>query len=396
MSVEERQKAFNNAVFLVYRAFPKQSDATSKNQLYRQWTQCNRAFNMPLVCRIISKRTSNLQGLQTAEFCDLLKDCSRISRRSEVTIEAVEFLPNKAEADDLTAWTLPLQASMEESIGKVHEAIELNLRGYEIRMREVPLKGRLLGGFQQNLGYNYNTANAYEKALEWFEKSRDTWTAWNIKEGREADWPTELLDISTNEFKKESELNWAMRGDQTRLHPFHAGCVYNTGVVCLDQGKFHAKVIPAEYARSLFKLFEALSRNLYENSGDLCEVADLRDEAEVYLLRRNPDATDFTIEDEYDRWVPIFWRATLEPLWAKRTARVAPAVPAPTTTYSFSLYVPRTGVSPPKESGTRFLGIFAHCSSRLFGLLLLPRRNSGCFRRDKKQTVDEGDMETHH
>jgi hypothetical protein len=36
---EERQQAFNNATALVYHAFPKQSDATNKNQFYQQWAQ---------------------------------------------------------------------------------------------------------------------------------------------------------------------------------------------------------------------------------------------------------------------------------------------------------------------------------------------------------------------
>ncbi len=46
-----------------------------------------------------------------------------------------------------------------ESTGKVQKAIELNLKGYQIRLVEVPARGGLLGGFEQNIGYNYNTAN---------------------------------------------------------------------------------------------------------------------------------------------------------------------------------------------------------------------------------------------
>lgn len=119
---------------------------------------------------------------------------------------------------------------MYESTGQVQKAIELNMKGYEMRLAERPLKGGLLGGFEQNLAYNYNTANDHETALTWFEKSRDTWTAENVKEGRGADWPTvtkknmarclvylgqydkaqELLDISITEFKEEKSLNWAM------------------------------------------------------------------------------------------------------------------------------------------------------------------------------------------
>lgn len=143
---------------------------------------------------------------------------------------AVEALEDKEKATDIAAWTLSLQASMYESTGKVQNAIELNTKGYEMRLHEIPLKGGLLGGFEQNLAYNYNTANNHEMALIWFEKSKDTWIAWNVKEGRGICWPTvtkknmarclmylgqydkaqELLDISITEFKQELPLNWAM------------------------------------------------------------------------------------------------------------------------------------------------------------------------------------------
>ncbi|KAM0511973.1 hypothetical protein ACHAPE_009329 [Trichoderma viride] len=118
------------------------------------------------------------------------------------------------------------------------------------------------------------------------------------------------------------------KGDQIRLHPFNAGCIYKTGVVCLDQGKveaaikhlhnaleitkFHADTMPVEHARGLFKLSEALVQNSStiknEDDGSEEEAQDLRDEAELYLLRRDTSAMQFGSEDAYDRWVPIFWR----------------------------------------------------------------------------------------
>ncbi|KAM0666628.1 hypothetical protein ACQRIU_004483 [Beauveria bassiana] len=317
-------------------------------------------------------------------FCELLRDCQRYLYEAnalddledvcKVNLWAAEKITNEEQAADLIAWTLSLQASMYESIGKVETAIDLNLRGYEMRLAEKPLKHSLLGGFEQNLAYNYNTANQHEKALEWFIKSKDRIVAWNLEEGREADWPTvtkknmarclvylgqhaeaeKLLNDSITEFKQEKVLNWAMlayayyvkgtlerktdrleaaeasfieaqnlwtRGDQTRLHPFHAGCIYKTGVTCLDQGKveaavkhlgealtmtkFHANIMPAEHARCLFKLSEALLQDSY-NDGE--KAKDLRDDAEMYLLRRDAQATEFGREDSYDLLVPIFWR----------------------------------------------------------------------------------------
>ncbi|KAL3437123.1 hypothetical protein BDV09DRAFT_163834 [Aspergillus tetrazonus] len=387
LSLEDRQKAFNHATALVYHAFPKQSDATNKNQLYQQWTQCNRCLQHVLSLKDnFKEERRNTNTFRVAPlFCELLKNCQRylyeinaltdLEDVCEVSLVAIETIDNKEHATDIAAWTLSLQASMYESRGKVQKAIELNTKGYKMRLEEKPLKGGLIGGFEQNLAYNYNTANEHQTALTWFERSRDTWIAWNIKEGREADWPTvtkknmarclvylgrydnaqELLSTSIAEFKQEKPFNWAMlayayfvqgtlqrrtnkpeaaeasfieaqnywfKGDQTRLHPFNAGCVYKTGVVCLDQGKveaavkhlrdsleitrFHADVMPVEHARSLFKLSEALLQNEDENANE--EAETLRDEAEVFLLRRDRQATRFGKEEDYDQWVPIFWR----------------------------------------------------------------------------------------
>lgn len=142
----------------------------------------------------------------------------------------MKTLENQAHALDIKAHTLSHQASALESIGEPVKAIELNLKGYQIRLSETPRKGGLCGGFEQNLGYMYNTANEHETALAWFQKSRDTWIDWNRSQGREGDWPAvtkkntarclvyldrfaeaeELLEISVQEFKKETPLNWAM------------------------------------------------------------------------------------------------------------------------------------------------------------------------------------------
>lgn len=108
----------------------------------------------------------------------------------EVNLLALDTLEDQEQAIDIKASTLSHQASMYKGIGRIQEAIKLNTKGYNMRLAEEPRKGGLLGGFEQNLGYNYNTANQHETALMWFEKSRVTWTAWNVKQGRESDWPT--------------------------------------------------------------------------------------------------------------------------------------------------------------------------------------------------------------
>jgi hypothetical protein len=99
----------------------------------------------------------------------------------ELNIAAVDTLDDQEQAINIKASTLSHQASMYESIGKIQKVIELNTKGYNMRLEEEPRKGDLLGGFEQNLGYNYNTVNQHETALMWFEKSRITWNAWNVK-----------------------------------------------------------------------------------------------------------------------------------------------------------------------------------------------------------------------
>lgn len=145
-------------------------------------------------------------------------------------LQAVETLDDPEQAIDIKASTLSHLASMYESIGKVDQAIQLNIEGRKMRLNEKKFKGGLIGGFEQNLAYNYNTANQHDTALQWFERSRDTWIAWNVQEGREADWPTNtkkntarclmylgryddaqaLLDIAVKEMRQEKPPNWAM------------------------------------------------------------------------------------------------------------------------------------------------------------------------------------------
>lgn len=73
----------------------------------------------------------------------------------------------------------------------------------------------------------------------------------------------------------------------------------------LEITKQHRIHMPAEHARSLFKLSEALHQ-----SEDTCEgeAEVLRDEAEIYLKRKDADAKGFGTEACYDTFIPIFWR----------------------------------------------------------------------------------------
>ncbi|KAF1961988.1 hypothetical protein CC80DRAFT_522601 [Byssothecium circinans] len=384
LSAEGRQKALDDAVALVYEVFPKENDA--EGQQYDQWAECNRYLQHVINLKDCFKEEKKLCKTFKAswKFCELLKECQRyvyeanalddLKDMCEVNLVAVEMLDDPSRVADLIATIFSHQAQLAESTGEVQEAIELNKKGHEIRLHENPLKWELLAGFECNIGYNYNTANQHETALEWLEKSRGRWYEWCDKEGKEHDWPTHtkttlarcliyldrrqdaysLLDTIVREFRCSKPFPWAMlayalfalvtlqrrdkkleaaeanaheaqnlwlKGDQSRLHPFNGACMYKIGVLSLDQGKVeaaikhirdsieitkhHTKTMPVEHARNLFKLSEGL---LQDSNGNEDEAEDLRDQAEIYLKRRDPDATEFGTEQAYDKYIPIFWR----------------------------------------------------------------------------------------
>jgi hypothetical protein len=74
----------------------------------------------------------------------------------------------------------------------------------------------------------------------------------------------------------------------------------------MDVTKFQSKTFPVEHGRTLFKLSEALLQDNHEGSEQEAEA--LREQAEVFLERRMPDAGRFDSEEVYDRLIPIFWR----------------------------------------------------------------------------------------
>jgi hypothetical protein len=82
----ERQQAFNNAVALVYHAFPKQSDGTNKNQLYKQWIQGNRCLQhvLSLKDHFREQYRFSKRFKASPQLCELLKDCQRYVRVSHM------------------------------------------------------------------------------------------------------------------------------------------------------------------------------------------------------------------------------------------------------------------------------------------------------------------------
>ena len=146
----------------------------------------------------------------------------------EVNFVAVATLEDEEKSTHMQAYILSHQAAMLESTGQVEKAIELNKKAYEMRLTEDPLKENLLAALENNLGYNYNTANDHETSLEWFYKSRDRFLASSRND--KPDWPhfvkaniarclvylvryseaRDLLKIAITSFKEETPLDWAM------------------------------------------------------------------------------------------------------------------------------------------------------------------------------------------
>ncbi|KAI0102845.1 hypothetical protein GGR51DRAFT_562299 [Nemania sp. FL0031] len=323
----------------------------------------NKDFKAPLqFCQLLIECQRYLY--ESNKFDELGDMCS-------VNLLAVRTLDDERKAKELLPHIYSQQANIHEGLGNPEKAIKLNKEGYQIRLGEDPINQALCSGFEANIGYTYNTANDHQVAMEWFKKARDRWIKSVDKSGNENSYPPvlkknmarclvymgkssearSLLETAIAELQVD---NWGMmayahhvmglinrnegdleaaeasfieaqsfwhKGDQDRLNPFSGGCAYKIGVVCLDQGKTDAAVkhlrdslevtgsykekMPVEFARSCFKLSEALHKDGPDNKN---EAEDLMNEAEEYLKKRDPGATDFSTEAAYDKFVPIFWR----------------------------------------------------------------------------------------
>lgn len=84
LGVEQRQKFFDEAVALVYYAFPKQDE--TKAQLYEQWVLCNDCLQHVLHlkdCFKEERKTAN-NFKASWKFCELLKECQRYELMSQI------------------------------------------------------------------------------------------------------------------------------------------------------------------------------------------------------------------------------------------------------------------------------------------------------------------------
>ncbi|EME85066.1 uncharacterized protein MYCFIDRAFT_135445 [Pseudocercospora fijiensis CIRAD86] len=300
LTPEARQKAFQNAVALVYSAFPKEDDKIG--QLFAQWPQCNLCLPhiVALSERFQEERRASKNFRADATFCKLLYLCETYDLQllrslCKVNELAVESLEASNETSDFRASILSYQANMCENIGDPKQSISLNKQAYEIRLQEVPKREGLISGFENNLGLAYGSANDHVTAKTWFEKSRERDIAFAKERNEPLTWDTNtkvnlsrcliylnepleaqaLLDEAVTALKRTEPREWAVlayafftqgvlhrsqknfeaaeassieaqntwfEGDETRSHRFNGACIYKIGVVCLDQGKVEAAI----------------------------------------------------------------------------------------------------------------------------------------------------------
>ncbi|KAI4681756.1 uncharacterized protein J4E84_007351 [Alternaria hordeiaustralica] len=344
MSPDERQKAFDDAVAFVYKAYPQMD---GRGQLYDHWAECNyyQQHVINLADSFMEEHRASKSFRATWKFCELVNQSQRflyetnlmndLKKLCEINTIAVDTLDEADRRDDLKASVLSHQANLYESIGKVDQAIEWNQQAYQIRLNQKPPKYHLISSFENNLGFCYNTANKHDTAFEYFKKAEATWHGQglpcpvvilkNMARGllylKRLDEARALLKTCIDGFRNEDTLNWAMvaysayfalglidrregkfesaeatfieaqnlwlKGDLKELHPFNGACMYKTGAVCLDQGKVEAAI---KHLRDSIKVTEKHmklmpvehARSLFKLSEALTQDPQYESEAEGF------------------------------------------------------------------------------------------------------------------
>ncbi|CAG9981265.1 unnamed protein product [Clonostachys byssicola] len=384
LTSEQLQKAFNDTIILVSYVLPEidmeKGQLYEGWDTYNRYLQ-----HVISLRDIFHDDTKTSCGLKASIlFCEVLNqyqrylyekcDFEECARTCEVNRAAVLTLSSKEDKIDLECTILSHQAQVMEVIDEVQRAITICRQDISIRRKEEPQKKIYLAHSVGNLGIIHTSANMPQKALEYFLESRGWWASHyedqnedrvfgpciQVYEARcrmdigELDLAEEMLYDALAEEKKskppsfgtianayfflgalyrrrrkpefaedlfiQAQNTWR-EGDQTRVHPFNAGILYNIGACCLDQGKIEASIkhireskelteiysrtMPVEHGRNLFKLSEALLQNGEEKE---VEASVLRDEAESFLKKKRPAAIETGTEGAYSELIPIYWR----------------------------------------------------------------------------------------
>ncbi|CAI6073766.1 unnamed protein product [Clonostachys chloroleuca] len=384
LAPEQLQKAFNDTIILVSYVLPEidmeKGQLYEGWESYNRYLQ--HVISLRDIFQEDSKASRGLKA--STLFCEILNqyqrylyekcDFEECARTCQVNRAAVLTLSSDEDKIDLECTILSHQAQVIEIIDEIQRAIAICRQDISIRRKEKPQKKIYLAHSVGNLGIIHTSANEPEKALGYFLESRGWWASHyedqnedrvfgpciQVYEARcrmdigELDLAEEMLHDALAEEKKskppsfgtmanayfflgvlyrrrqqpesaedlfiQAQNTWR-EGDQTRVHPFNAGILYNIGACCLDQGKVEASIkhiresneiteiysrtMPVEHGRNLFKLSEALMQNGDEKEA---EASVLRDEAESFLKKKRPDAIETGTENAYSDLIPIYWR----------------------------------------------------------------------------------------
>ncbi|UQC77217.1 uncharacterized protein CLUP02_02684 [Colletotrichum lupini] len=380
---ERCQEMFNNTVALISCVLPRGDIEKGQLYDSWDWYDRFLQHVMNLRDVFEEERKASHTFTAPQRFCEILNDYQRhlyercafeeCERTCAINRIAVSSLSSTEDKADLEATIISHQAQVVEKLGDFHQAQQVCERGISLRLRESPQKKILLSYSSCNLGIIYSSANDFPKAMECFQQARQWWKSHFDDKAEARTYAASILvsearcvlglgDVLQAEamlmktiaqVKEEKPLNFGtlayafaclgtldrhrqrfgaaeehfmeaqnawLRSDQTRLHPFNAGILYNIGACCLDQGKveatikhikdslevteFFGRTMPVEHGRNLMKLSQALSRD-----EDRAEQAAIKlEEAAVYLRKKSPDAASIGSEAAYNELIPVYWR----------------------------------------------------------------------------------------
>ncbi|KAH8710019.1 hypothetical protein GQ44DRAFT_752583 [Phaeosphaeriaceae sp. PMI808] len=339
LTTQDRQKGFENAAHLLYRAFP--SSNAYEGQLYARWTRCQVYIQHALSLRDnYAKESKSSEPLRpTLEFCvveELYQTGYMLEIASYVELESMAKVLRSA-FDDLPEPQKDkgLLADICASTGLMwaHRGLfvlsEPNLRdANDIRIGIQPLDqlelswtnfnlGNPNGLLIQNIGRCYRLLGRYQEAHANLTESMQ------ILLGSQ-NWAM----LAYTQFAlaclhhKERNLGQA-RSRSITTHRFNGACMFKLGCVAFELGEkeeaikylreslvvaqLHKVVMRGDYARVLHKLSEVLA----EESHAQIEALAFEEEAAQMLSRRKEQyqsALTVGAGEDYDNLVYILWR----------------------------------------------------------------------------------------
>ncbi|PKY07762.1 hypothetical protein P168DRAFT_322995 [Aspergillus campestris IBT 28561] len=224
MSPEAHQKAFYEASILMYNAFPKRpkkAGATRAN-LYNVWDKY----------LLETQNWRELEDLVTA---------NRIAMATLPDADKEIYLPSSTEIHVASMWAFR---------GKFNLALESLLIAHNLKLSESPVDLQNLCWIEDNLATIYGCLRDFKTAIQWIERSRDTWKRWSESAGLEFNCPPllklthgRILAHGRNFDEARVQLTEAIDG-LLSAEPFvwapTATCKFVIGRLLMSEGKYDA------------------------------------------------------------------------------------------------------------------------------------------------------------